>query len=843
MMVGICQGQETATPDVDLSNDIRAVAQDWWNGARAYPNQSIQAGAIESAYAELQRNTQVSTRADIAWESMGPVNIAGRMLSLAVNPANSNTILAGSAGGGLWKSTTAGKGADAWTPVTTGFPLQAVSCITYHPLDSNIVFVGSGEVYNYQAAGTGNIVWKTRGTYGTGILMSNDGGATWTQALDWGYGDLRGVNEIVFDPMDLNKVYAATTEGVYLSPDQGTNWFKMLNKKMITDVVIHPDSAGWMLAAAGNLAHPDRGIYFSTDGGGIWTEVNLPTDFNGKIQLAVDPNFPNIVYASVGDALDTNSELLRSGDFGNTWFPIGNQAFTYGWFAHDLTVDPANPDRVICAGKNVWEYQVTQGVFVQKTDFQKGFLSANAPGTPDGPSDFVHENIHQIVVDPANPQLMYFVTDGGIYCSEDGGLTYMNCNGGLQTAQFYAGVSSDPGDSTFFLAGLQNNGLGIYEGSSTWRRAIGGQGGYTGIDPRTGTTIFSGSSWLQTSVSTNRGLSFTDIGIPVQSRLTANFIAPFVMAPGNPERMYFGGSKMYRSDDMGGQVLEVSNGDLDSGRKVISIAVSFQDMNKLYVSTSPLTQGEVGNILVQPRAKIRVSLDGGVSWTDINEELPDRMAMDLAVHPEDDQTLYAVLGGFGTDHVYKTTDGGASWLAVGTGLPDVPFTSIVIDPLQPSHVYVGGDLGAWMSTDSGNTWAYLTGDLGDPIMVSDLSISASNRKLRMATTGRGMMEMPMVHEAWATAISRPALSGEWEVHPNPSLNGMATIQGVLEASDVVSIDLLGIDGRMIQHISAQQTVASGTTSFDIVTQNLPAGIYLIRIQSEHAVKTLRWSVR
>lgn len=843
MMVGICRGQETATPQIDLSNDIRAVAQDFWNGSRAYPNQNIPAGSFVRAFAELKRNTQVSTRADIAWESMGPVNIAGRMLSIAVNPANSNTILAGSAGGGLWKSVSGGKGARAWSPVTTGFPLQAVTCITYHPVDSNIIFVGSGEVYNYQAAGTGNVVWKTRGTYGTGILMSTDGGSSWSQALDWDYGDLRGVNKIAFDPTDLNKVYAATTEGVYLSPDLGTNWFKMLNKKMVTDLVIHPDSSGWVLAAVGNLGHPDRGIYLSKDGGGTWIQSNLGVDFEGKIQLAFDPASPNTVYASVGDAQNSTTELFRSGDFGDWWFPVGSQTFTYGWFAHDVAVDPTNPDVVICAGKNIWKYQVTQGQFVQKTDYQKGFLSANAPGTPDGPADFVHENIHQIVFDPSNPSVILFATDGGIYTSEDGGQTFKNCNGGLQTAQFYAGVTSDPGDSTFFLGGLQNNGLGIYEGSSSWRRAIGGEGGYTAIDPRTGTTIFSGSSWLETSKSTNRGLSFTSVGIPAQTRLTSNFIAPFVMAPGDPDRMYFGGSKMYKSDDMGGQVVEVSNGDLDSGRKVISITVSHQDANKLYVSTSPLTQGDVGNILVQPRAKILLSTDAGETWTDINQELPDRMAMDLAVHPRDDQTLYAVLGGFGTSHVYKTTDGGASWLAVGTGLPDVPFTAIVIDPLQPKHIYVGGDLGAWVSEDSGDSWEFLTGDLGDPIMVSDLSISASNRKLRMATSGRGMMEMPMIHEAWATSISRPALAGSWDVHPNPSPNGAGIIEGVLEASDMVSIDLLAIDGRMIQQISSEQTVASGTTAFEINAENLPAGMYLIRIQSEHAIKTLRWAVQ
>ncbi len=234
--VGMCQGQGPVTPGATHIPSF-SPSLDFWHGTRAYPNPEIPAGVFPSAHAAVKRSGNL-LRSGIKWESMGPYNIAGRMLSIAVNPQNSNTLYAGSAGGGLWRSRSAGTGATAWEPLPTGFPVHAVSAIAIHPADTNIIFIGTGEVYNYQAAGSGSVVWRTRGSYGTGILMSEDGGRTWSQSLDWSVTNLRGVNKIMIDPNDPNKVYAATTEGVYLSPDLGGNWFQMLNKKMATDMVM-----------------------------------------------------------------------------------------------------------------------------------------------------------------------------------------------------------------------------------------------------------------------------------------------------------------------------------------------------------------------------------------------------------------------------------------------------------------------------------------------------------------------------------------------------------------------------------------------------------------------------
>lgn len=817
-------------------HDPKAQMLEQWIQTRAYPQSDISSQAIEQAYAEIRRSYHASPRSSYEWESMGPVNIAGRMLCVAVNPQNSSRIWAGSAGGGLWKSSSSGTGVSAWESVQTGFPVKAVTSIAIHPTDSMIMYIGTGEVYNYQAAGTGSVVWKTRGTYGIGILKSEDGGQTWSKALDWSYGALRGVNEIRFDSFDPNKVYAATTEGVYLSPDQGNNWFKMLGKKMITDLEIHPSQPGWIMAAAGNLNHSDEGVYVSVDGGGIWAPLSLGVSYSGMVKLALDPNYPNTVYASIGDAENSPTELFVSNDFGQNWSPAGSEIFTYGWFAHDLQV--TSDSTVLCGGVDIWNYNALNDLLVKRSDWTTGFKGTNPPGMPDGPLTYVHQNIHEITGDPGNPQRFYFATDGGIYCTEDNGLTFSNRNGGLQTSQFFPGVSSDPLDSMFFLGGMQNNGLGIFEGSSTWRKALDGEVGYTAIDPVSGVNIFASSPWMQTHFSPNRGLSFTGLGIPTQSSLTSNFMAPFAMAPGDPDRMYFGGSSFFRSDEIGGQVMEVSNGDLDSGRKVIAIAVSHQNSDKVYVSTSPLSQGPGGMIIVQPRAKIKVSTNGGMTWDDINQVLPDRMAMDLAIDPADDQRLFAVLGGFGTSHVFMTPDGGQTWLDRGTGLPDVPFSAILIDPLQPQHIYVGGDLGSWFSMDGGLSWQPLTLDTGDPIEVTDLSLSASNRKLRMATNGKGMMEMPMIYQGGATSLQAGELDGEWTIFPNPSSRRDVWLEAQVASPLAVMIEIRDLHGRLLDRTQPVEFLP-GSNRVKLNSEGLLAGIYTITICSDQGRHTLR----
>ena len=127
------------------------------------------------------------------------------------------------------------------------------------------MYIGTGEVYSDQNTGTGFSVRTTRGTYGIGILKSTDGGATWSKSLDWAYSDLKGVQDLLMNPLNPSTIFAATTEGTYRSLDDGITWTLVNNTRMATDLLMVPGDTSVVFIAAGNSFSANPGIYRSAD--------------------------------------------------------------------------------------------------------------------------------------------------------------------------------------------------------------------------------------------------------------------------------------------------------------------------------------------------------------------------------------------------------------------------------------------------------------------------------------------------------------------------------------------------------------------------------------------------
>jgi len=206
----------------------------------------------------------------------------------------------------------------------TGLTVRAMNCIEFAPGDSLTMYIGTGEVYNYDDTGTDGAYRSTRGSYGIGILKSTDGGKNWSKSLDWSYNQKHGVWMIKVSPLNPNLVYAATTEGIYKSEDAGENWVLKLSSIMATDIEIDPRDDNQLVACFGNFDTPDKGIYTSVDGGENWSLANTPgmMDFDGKILLARSHQKPDVLYASVGNGFsdfDAATQLMRSEDNGMSW--------------------------------------------------------------------------------------------------------------------------------------------------------------------------------------------------------------------------------------------------------------------------------------------------------------------------------------------------------------------------------------------------------------------------------------------------------------------------------------------------------------------------------------------
>ncbi len=750
-----------------VSGAYRALS--FWGDSRAYPAADIPSAGFYSGYEKAlsipdgTRSNQVGQLSGdpegepLEWKAIGPLNGGGRTLTLAFHPDNPDIMFAGSASGGLWKTTTAGMGAQAWTRVDTGHPALGVSSIAFEPGNSNVMYIGTGEVYNHRAAGDLAASRSTRGSYGIGILKSEDGGQTWTKSLDWSYNQRQGVWAVRVNPARPNVVWAATTEGIYKSVDSGATWILRLGVDMATDLVIHPQYPSVVLVACGDLESPNRGIYRTTNGGKHWSQITgggLPLDFKGKIKFGVTPADPNVVYASIGNGFDWQNQqdnftwLFRSDDFGESFTLKNTTDYSryQGWYSHDVAVHPTNPDEIICIGISVWKSIDGGSTLNQIASTGGKYRGDIPPGDPEGNSGYTHSDHHDVIYHPTNHSAFYLASDGGVFRSLDGGGTYRSINGGLQTQQFYGGTYSSATDPGLAMGGLQDNGSTMYLGDSRWFRGVyGGDGGWCAIDPDDPNVVFATSQVLNVVRSVNGGNNFTNVSPPDLGG-DVTFIAPFILSPTDSMKLYAGDSYFFLSFNRGDDWLAGNGGDQIDGNPLLLISPAPSDGEVVYAATIP----GVG------RGGVYRTDDGGATFSDITGSIPDRYPGDLTVDPNDEATVYLTMSGFGSSHVFKSIDFGNTWVDIDGGkLPDVPTMAVIVDPLYPNHVYVGNDVGVFVTFNEGDSWYRLSSGLTEAALISDLGISSSNRKLRAFTHGQGVFEHDLIGGRTHEGDARP----------------------------------------------------------------------------------------
>lgn len=712
-----------------------------WFQARAYPdpeNLNQKYAAAWEQFQQFRNNRAVSGPLPVAtasWTGIGPdVSIGGRILCVTIDPSNSNNLWAGSASGGIWKSVNAGA---SWTPVVTGFPVLGVSSILVHPTNPSIIYAGTGEVYRVDTSNIGFNVWKARGTYGVGILKSTDGGLTWSPVLAKNSSDMFAIQMLEFDPVDPNIVFACATDGLYKTVNGGTDWTRILAKTYVSDIAINPSNRDQIVVGVGNMINTDKGIYRTTNGTAAaptWTKITsgLPTSFRGFIRL--DNVGATRLVASIGrDDNSTQGEIYISTNFGSTWVnKSGSHHCQYQfWFSHDVAINPSNLNQLVMGGVPLYRYTYTS--------------TTTTSGTRTTIGSNVHSDIHDVEFDPRNNSIIYVATDGGVYKSINGGSSFAAINTGLSATQFYASIGVHPTDPNIIIGGLQDNGVVRYNGSS-WATVFGGDGGPSTIAPN-GTTVFASNDARKVSRSTTGVTgSFTNVlsSYAFSADDRTAFMAPIAVSKSNPSFVYAASDNIHRSTDGGATWTNNSYTTATSyiekkNKTGIAIAVSPVNPTKIYVSTSPFAQNTTNeNLWVNPPPNVFKSTSPAtVPYTSIKSNLPDRFVMDFAISATNDDSVFIVLGGFGTSHVFATGNGGGSWTDIGVGLPDVPFNAILIDPVDPNVIYAGCDFGVFVSPDRGASWMDFNSGFWDATLVMDLQADASNR-IVAATHGKGI---------------------------------------------------------------------------------------------------------
>ena len=800
-------------------------ALDMWSFTRSYPTGEIPARAYRTAYRQLQ-NAAAPRSEDADWQALGPKNIGGRTLCLAFHPNEPETIYAGSASGGLWKTQTAGAGYVGWEKVAIDFPVLGVPAVVINPDNPDEMYIGTGEVYNNQESRPGTVNRYTRGSYGIGILKTTDGGETWEQSWTRDFSDLTGVSDLAIVSDNPSTVFAATSEGLYRTQNAGTDWELVLDLDMTYHIAIDPQDSQNIFVTVGALINTDTGIYRSTDGGDTFTLVGngAPAGYTGKARIKFSAADSEVVYCSAADYNGSNDYgLYRSNDAGVSWQLVNNENVpTYqGWFAHDVLPDPTDTETLLWVGVDAYK-SVNGGSSIERKSYWYNWDFGQTPvGGPEGPGDYVHADIHAVYAHPTQPQTYYAATDGGIFVSFDQGENWEGRNGSYQTQQFYADFSSNDLFPDLAIGGMQDNATAIYRGEDSWQRVIGGDGGSAEAHPADPAIFYGTSQNLGLRRSTDGGDNFNFIAPEDADFQNVCFIAPIEIYKPNPDIIYCAAQQVFRSEDGGDSWTATSPNFLDPDLPIMTIGTAESDPQVLYAATVP----NPFNPALGP-GKVFRSTDGGATW-DWMSQLPDRICTDIAVDPTNADRVFVTFSGFGGGHVFKTENGGAEWTEIAQGLPDVPTNTVAIDPLEPRFVYIGNDVGVWLWNESGETSVLTPFQTGLPgaTLVMHLDIQDSERVLRAATHGSGVWESPLAENPLSVNVSREEV--RFTAFPNPTTDVLTVVmsENMVATGPVQLYDLTG-------KLLLTQQVADNAAQIQISLGHLSAGLYILKIGEE-----------
>ena len=809
-----------ATSKKEAESAQKKLPNNWFFLQRAYPYDRINKEAYKEALiqANAERESYRMQNTQQSWKFAGCINIGGRITDVEMHASDQQTIYAGAATGGVFKSSDAGT---TWSPIFDKALSLSIGDIAVAPSNPKILYVGTGEANG----GGGSTTYD-----GLGIYKSTDAGTTWAYT---GLDDIGNTGRIVINPKDPQKVYVAAmgnlygktpNRGVYRTTDGGSTWQKVLFVSDSTgaiDIVINPNNPDTLYAAVWErirtLNRETYGgascnIYRSFDGGTTWNILSngLPaaTTNSGRIGLAISESSPNIVYAIYADKPGYFKGIYKTTNNGNSWTRVNdgslsNMFASYGWWFGRVHVDPTNPDVVYAIGFDL--YKSTNG---------------GSSWTNIGSS--VHVDHHAVYVHPQNPNFVVLGNDGGVYISKNAAGSWKHVPN-LPITQFYT-CEMDAKNPQRLYGGAQDNGVNrtTTGNLNDWSTIVGGDGFVALVDPTNNTYVYGESQYGALQRSTNGGTSFSSATTGIGSSDRKNWNTPVIFEPGNPQILYYGSNKVYKSTNRAASWTAISadltKGNAGNGLGTITcIAVAPSNTNVIYAGTDD------GNAWI--------TTNGGTNWSKISTTLPNRWITRIAVDLKNPSIAYITLSGFRLDeyqpHILKTTDAGSSWNDISGNLPEAPINEVIIDPADNSTLYIGTDVGVFASSGNG-TWFPL-GDALPNVPVADLTLHHPTRTLLAATFGRSMYKFDL---SSITAVSEhPASLSALTVYPNP-VSTSAKISFQMNEQQQGTIELLDLAGKQIG-VVYRGVLNKGANEFtwNAAEHQLPNGTYLFRIVS------------
>lgn len=792
---------------------------------RAYPDPAVDIRAYEAALSSARLASSAKTSStgitNTPWRLEGPTNIGGRINTVAIDPNNPSTILTGSANSGIYKTTNGGA---TWNPIFDDASNLSMGHITFQPGSSQVIWAGTGDpnISGYPSIGDG-------------IYKSTDAGATWT---NMGLADQRIVSKIVVDPNNPDKVYVGcmglpmernNDRGLYITTNGGATWTQSLfvsNQAGIIDLVMDPNNSQVLYASSwdrirtnqeSTVSGPDAKVWKTTDGGANWVNLTsgLPNIPLSRVNLANHPTNSNILYACFVNTDYNVYNIYKTTNAGSSWNPIDISSldpFALGGFGWYFGNIMLDPTQP--------SHLYLLGVQLWRTT-NDGITWEMVD--PDWWTYDVHADKHAITFNSSGD--LFLGTDGGLYKTTTGGLSWSDIDE-IPNSEFYR-VAVNPHTAGEYYGGMQDNGTsgGNYLSTSTWPRIFGGDGFQV---------LFTTDPSELIVETQNGGLAYLDNfgsnsfsnGIDGTDR--TNWDQPIMQSPTTPYTFYTGTYRVYKST---GPLISHNwtaiSGDLTDGvifgdrfHNISAVEESPLNAQLLYAGTSD------GNV--------HRSTNGGGSWTNISNGVPKRYVTSVKASPHDANEVFVTVSGYKYNdyipHVLRSTNRGDTWTDIAGDLPQLALNDILVHPTIDSIYVVASDGGVYATTNWGQNW-HRIGNNMPFIPVYDMEWDTQQNRLVAGTHARSIQSFPMDSIKADVIINvTPPRDLAIKLYPSPASTSITLAgeigQGAWEIHD--------LSGRMVK-----QGLTQTSSEERISVEDLPAGAYILKLRKEDA----SWSKR
>src|SRR5215467_11613367 len=788
--------------------------------------------------------------------NIGSATMSGRISAVTgFNEGGKTTLFVAAASGGVWKSMDSGT---TFKPVFDKQSVQSIGAIAIDPKNTKTIWVGTGEPWTRNSASIGD-----------GIYKSTDGGETWTNV---GLPQSERIDRIIVSPANSAVVYACVPgklwsdsrdRGLYKTMDGGKTWSLILAGPNLSTGCAglamdpkNPDTlfagmwdfrrAGWTFRSGGDgpNAKSGSGFFRTADGGKTWTELTqqsnkgLPAKPWGRLEVVIARSDPKIVYALIESK---DSALYRSSDGGSTWEERdkSNPMVWRPFYFARLIVDPTNAERIFKPDLQL----------IVSEDGGRSFANAGSGGHGGGAG---HGDWHELWIDPDNPKHIVGGDDGGLWYTFDGGNRWWKAQN-LPVSQFYH-VSIDDKDPYQVYGGLQDNSTWVGDSAfgngisnARWQNLYGGDGFWAVPDPSDPEAVYVESQGghigrVDRRMNTARRIQPT---AGYHEKLRFNWNTPIIASPTDKRTLYLGAQFLFRSRDRGDSWERISP-DLttndpqkqkqeQSGGVTVDNSSAEMHTTIYSISESPLD----GKVIWAGTddGNLQLTRDGGKSWTNVVKNVKGLPKASWVSWVEASRfspgTAFAAFDrhtfGDMAPWVYRTTDFGKTWTRIVAPEQGVRGYAHVVkeDLVVSSLLFVGTELGLWISLDSGRHWSEFKGGDFPSVAVRDFQIHPREHDLVLATHGRGIWIIdditPLRHfssdvltREVAFLPTRPAqqrvqTTGNWPegdakfVGPNPTGGAeIAYYQRARHLFGPLKLEVLDADGKVVDTITASK---------------------------------------